>query len=95
MPYCRVTLQSTDRNLESFWPTIAGGSAAGGQHGRGGNLSLTRKSKHGAKMEHRSRPRPDQSAFFRSLRSLYLPAEVAFQKRFRILAGDGSRTKAD
>ena len=23
---CRVTLQSTDRNLESFWPTIAGGS---------------------------------------------------------------------
>ena len=22
---CRVTLQSTDRNLESFWPTIAGG----------------------------------------------------------------------
>ena len=21
----RVTLQSTDRNLESFWPTIAGG----------------------------------------------------------------------
>ena len=89
---CRVTLQSTDRNLESFWPTIAGGSAAGGQHGRGGNLSLTRKSKHGAKMEHR-RPGPYLSAFFDVSTLSICRQKSHFKSVFEFWLGKGAERK--